>query len=148
MSKLRFMGAILALTICCTPAQGQLQISYADSNNRVEFIPHAMYVKQNGGPSVFNATPTVNGDAAPQASVTDPMGDAGFDANGLGSRVNIEATVYEKRITNLLLSRALERSAGFRLPSTRPSLPRGASTASPCSSCGTSRMRWSAYRGR
>ena len=39
--------------------------------------------------------------------------ESGFDATMLGSRVNLEFTVFQKNITDLLISRSLESSAGF-----------------------------------
>lgn len=39
--------------------------------------------------------------------------EAGFDATMLGSRANVEFTVYQKSITDLLIQRNLESSAGF-----------------------------------
>jgi outer membrane receptor protein involved in Fe transport len=39
--------------------------------------------------------------------------EGGFDANMFGGRANLVATVYQKRITDLLLARALPSSLGF-----------------------------------
>lgn len=64
---------------------GEANISYADSNNIDEAAaPQAMFVRQNGGPSVFASPGIVTGPAAPVGSVTDPSGDATFD--NLGTR--------------------------------------------------------------
>ena len=78
----RSLGDFLQLRI---GAQGEANVSYGDSNNIVSGItPQAMYVRQNSGPSVLAAQPTVTG--VPQASTTnsvsDPAGDATFDSGG------------------------------------------------------------------
>lgn len=65
---------------------GEANISYADSNNRDEFaLPHAMFVRQNGGSSVFAEDSIVNGSPAPVNAVSDPSGDATFDNLGLST---------------------------------------------------------------
>jgi hypothetical protein len=63
-------------------SQGQALISYADSNNIDETTtPEAMFVQQNAGPSLYANRGTVTGPAAPSGGcVTDPSGDASFDA--------------------------------------------------------------------
>jgi hypothetical protein len=65
--------------------QGEANISFADSNNQDSgFNPQGMFVRQNSGPSVFanaNGTGSVSLPAAPAGGcVTDPTGDATFDA--------------------------------------------------------------------
>ncbi|HXJ65018.1 MAG TPA: hypothetical protein VNN79_14780, partial [Actinomycetota bacterium] len=56
-------------------------ISYSDSNNVDEaFAPHAMFVRQIGGTSVFSSVGSVSGTKAPVNTVTDPSGDARFEA--------------------------------------------------------------------
>ncbi|MDQ2742365.1 MAG: hypothetical protein M3Z66_08725, partial [Chloroflexota bacterium] len=65
---------------------GEANISYGDSNNIDEaVIPQATFVRQNGGSSVFDAAPVVNGAPALINSVTDPAGDATFDSAGVSS---------------------------------------------------------------
>lgn len=79
----RTLGDFLQLRI---GSQGEANISYADSNNIDEpTLPHAMFVRQNGGSSVSAANPTVKGAKAPVNSVTDPSGDATFDNVGTSS---------------------------------------------------------------
>ena len=69
----RTLGDFLQLRI---GSRGEAQISYADSNNADEpFAPHAMYVKQNGGSSVFVSTPQVSGEAILINAASDPSGD-------------------------------------------------------------------------
>src|SRR5207244_7372609 len=59
--------------------QGEAYISYADANMRSQ--SHAMVVRQNGGTGLFaNLTPS--GEAPPVNSVTDPTGDARYEAAG------------------------------------------------------------------
>ncbi|MHB8719026.1 MAG: hypothetical protein ACYDAC_09075 [Candidatus Dormibacteria bacterium] len=65
--------------------KGEANISYGDSNNIDEvFAPQAMFVRQNSGPSVLAAQPSVTGVPAASTtnSVTDPAGDATFDSAG------------------------------------------------------------------
>lgn len=79
----RTLGDFLQLRIGNT---GEANISYADSNNIDEAsTPQAMFVKQNGGTSVSNNAPTVNGDPVPINSVTNPSGNATFDSAGTRS---------------------------------------------------------------
>jgi hypothetical protein len=81
----RALGDFLKLRI---GPQGQAEISYADSNNDdgSAGVSAAMFVQQISGPSVFgaaNGTGSVTG-TAPSSSgcVSDPSGDATFDAGG------------------------------------------------------------------
>jgi hypothetical protein len=62
-------------------SHGEAETSFADSNNVDEvFAPHAMYVRQIGGSSVYVGQ-SVSGQK-PVGSVTDPAGDATYDAGG------------------------------------------------------------------
>jgi Ca2+-binding RTX toxin-like protein len=64
-----------------TGLKGEANISYSDSNNIDEaFAPHAMFVRQIAGSSLFTATPTVSGTKAPINTVTDTAGDARYEA--------------------------------------------------------------------
>jgi TonB-dependent starch-binding outer membrane protein SusC len=63
-----------------------------------------------GAPATRLATTTGATDLEPERQLEI---EGGFDATLLGSRVNIEVTGYQKKVTNLLLSRSLEPSAGF-----------------------------------
>jgi hypothetical protein len=67
--------------------KGELQISYADSNNIDEaFAPHAMYVRQNGGTGLLAASSPVNiTGLAPFNSASDPSGDGKYEVNGVSS---------------------------------------------------------------
>jgi hypothetical protein len=75
--------------------QGQAVLSYGDSNNDTSTLtPEAMVVQQISGPSLYaSGAGTVNG-IAPSATgcVTDPPGDATFDAAGTVSanQLNLE----------------------------------------------------------
>jgi hypothetical protein len=74
----RTLGDFLQLRI---GQKGEANISYADSNNIDEvFAPHAMFVRQIGGASVFTSAGTVNGTKAPVNTVTDSAGDARYEA--------------------------------------------------------------------
>jgi hypothetical protein len=64
-------------------SHGEAQISYADSNNVDEpFAPHGMYVKQNGGTSLFASSSPVHGDPILLNSASDPAGDAKRETDG------------------------------------------------------------------
>lgn len=79
---------------------GEANVSYADSNNIDEpFAPHAMFVEQNGGPSVLAANPTVSGPAAPRNKASDPQGDATYDANGLTSHSQPNLDIISSKIS-------------------------------------------------
>ena len=67
--------------------QGELQISYADSNNIDEaFGPHAMYVRQNGGTGLLAASSPINiTGLTPFNSSSDPSGDGKYEVNGLSN---------------------------------------------------------------
>jgi hypothetical protein len=73
----RALGDFLTLRI---GLQGEAIITYSDSNNG-EDVAKAMVVRQNGGAGVY-AKVAVNGGAAATNSVTDPAGDATYDAAG------------------------------------------------------------------
>jgi hypothetical protein len=73
----RALGDFLNLRI---GLQGEAVISYSDSNNQ-DLLAKAMVVRQNGGSGVY-AGVAVSGSAAAVNSVTDPAGDATFDADG------------------------------------------------------------------
>jgi len=80
----RALGDFLQMRI---GPEGEANISYADSNDQDSFaVPQAMFVRQNSGPGVFNATPTVNRPAAPTGNcvTADPAAaaDATFDSAG------------------------------------------------------------------
>ena len=61
--------------------QGEAMISYGDGTNIIGDIgPHAMFARQNGGPSLLASVGTVQGPARLVGSATDPDGDATLDA--------------------------------------------------------------------
>ena len=61
--------------------QGEALISYGDGTNVIgQLLPHAMVVRQNGGPSLLASPGTVAGPARLVGSATDEEGDATFDA--------------------------------------------------------------------
>jgi hypothetical protein len=70
-----------------TGAQGEAEISYADSNNVVHtLISHAMFVRQNSGTGLFVTSSPVNiAGLAPFNHVNDPTGDGKYEANGTSS---------------------------------------------------------------
>jgi len=107
----RTLGDFLQLRV---GLDGEANISYSDSNNIDEaIIPQAMFVRQNGGASVFGAAPVVNnGTPALINSVTDPKGDATFDSAGvsspdlpnldiLGSSISMPDTTHYKITMNV-----------------------------------------------
>src|SRR2546421_625906 len=76
----RTLGDFLQLRI---GSRGEAQISYADSNNADEpFAPHGMYVKQNGGTSVYAST-AVHGDSILLNASSDPAGDGKRESAGI-----------------------------------------------------------------
>jgi hypothetical protein len=79
----RTLGDFLQLRI---GAKGQADISYADSENLDGNLygSHAMFVAQNGGPGVLT-TVKPSGPQIPLNSITDPAGDATYDALGASS---------------------------------------------------------------
>jgi hypothetical protein len=76
----RTLGDFLQLQI---GSSGEAQISYADATSGAspDFATHAMYVRQIGGRGVFKGQ-SPSGDRILFNSVTDPSGDATFDALG------------------------------------------------------------------
>ena len=79
----RTLGDFLQLRI---GSLGQALISYGDSNNLDGNLmgSHAMFVRQIGGPGVFTKAQPA-GSAGANGSVTDPGGDATYDAVGQSS---------------------------------------------------------------
>jgi hypothetical protein len=66
-------------------ADGEANLSYADSNNiDAVFAPHAMYVRQTGGPGVYQGKQVKN-DPILRAKATDPAGDGVYEAAGVTS---------------------------------------------------------------
>ena len=99
--------------------QGEAYLSFADSNNRDEaFAPHGMVARQNGGPGVFAAIPTVSVTGlTPQDSVTDPSGDGKFEAGGLSS-------ASEPALDILASSVSRPDATHYRITMTLNSLPK------------------------
>jgi hypothetical protein len=77
----RTLGDFLQLRL---GASGEAEMSYGDSNNIDEvFAPHAMFVRQNGGDTLYAANSPANiAGIAPFNSVSDPTGDGRYEANG------------------------------------------------------------------
>jgi hypothetical protein len=68
--------------------QGEALISYGDATNIIgEITPHAMFVRQNGGPGLLASPATVSGPPRLVDAATDPADDATFDALGVSSPV-------------------------------------------------------------
>lgn len=107
----RTLGDFLQLRM---GANGEAEISYADSNNIDEAsAPHGMFVRQNGGDGLIAASSPVNiTGLAPSNAVSDPTGDGKYEVNGLSS-----ANMPQLDITN----------SSVRLLTTAP-----CSTAAPC----------------
>ena len=80
----RTLGDFLQLRM---GANGEAEISYADSNNIDEpSAPHGMFVRQNGGNGLLAASSPVNiPGLAPSNAVSDPTGDGKYEVNGLSS---------------------------------------------------------------
>ena len=75
----RTLGDFLQVRI---GALGEAQISYADSNNiNHSGVPHAMFVRQNGGEGLLNVSPVQISGLTPFNSVSDPTGDGRYEAN-------------------------------------------------------------------
>ena len=70
-----------------TGAQGEAEISYADSNSITHSLAsHAMFVRQNGGTGLYAAqSPLSISGIAPNNMVLDPAGDGKYEANGSSS---------------------------------------------------------------
>ncbi len=70
-----------------TGAQGEAQISYADSNSITHTLAsHAMFVRQDGGTGLIVGSSPVNiAGLEPLNAVSDPSGDAEYEAGGLSS---------------------------------------------------------------
>jgi hypothetical protein len=70
-----------------TGAQGEAQISYADSNNISHtLMSHAMFVRQDSGTGLIAGFSPVNiAGLKPFNGVSDPSGDAKYEAGGLSS---------------------------------------------------------------
>jgi hypothetical protein len=70
-----------------TGAHGEAQISYADSNSIVNTLTsHAMFVRQNNGTGLIAGfSPVSIGGLTPTNGVSDPSGDAKYEAGGLSS---------------------------------------------------------------
>jgi len=92
--------------------QGEANIVYADSNNANGVYPglndpnggqlaHPMFVRQNGGPGLYESQPLIQGEPPATNSVRDAGGDATFDAGGRVSRslrnLDIRACSIAKR---------------------------------------------------
>ncbi|HEU0207853.1 MAG TPA: hypothetical protein VFQ78_02640 [Candidatus Udaeobacter sp.] len=84
-------------------AQGELQISYADSNNVDEaFGPHAMFVRQNGGTGLLTARSPVNIQGlAPFNSVSDPTGDGKYEVSGVSNANMPQLDIIGSSITKV-----------------------------------------------
>jgi hypothetical protein len=79
---------------------GEANISFADSNNIDEpFAPHAMFVRQNGGHSLFASGGMVHGAQAPKESVKDASGDGRFEALGVTSSNQPNLDILSSTIT-------------------------------------------------
>src|SRR5215831_19026956 len=78
----RTLGDFLQLRM---GANGEAEISYADSNNIDEAsAPHGMFVRQNGGNGLLVASSPVNiPGLAPFNAVSDPSGDGKYEVNGV-----------------------------------------------------------------
>ena len=84
-----------------TGAQGEAQISYADSNSITHTLAsHAMFVRQNSGPGLFAASSPVNiSGLTPYNSVTDPAGDGKYEANGTSSANMPQLDILSSSVT-------------------------------------------------
>ena len=74
-----------------TGAQGEAQISYADSNNISHTLTsHAMFVRQDSGTGLIAGSSPVNiAGLKPFNSVTDPAGDAKYQVLGTSNEANM-----------------------------------------------------------
>ncbi|MEA2459869.1 MAG: hypothetical protein QOH90_46, partial [Actinomycetota bacterium] len=64
--------------------KGEANISYGDSNNIDEvFSPHAMFVRQDRGPSLYKSVGYVRGPARKSGHTTDKKDDGTYEQNGI-----------------------------------------------------------------
>jgi len=84
-------------------AQGELNISYADSNSIDEaFGPHAMFVRQNGGTGLLAASSPVNiKGLTPFNSVSDPSGDGKYEVSGISNANMPQLDIIGSSITKI-----------------------------------------------
>jgi hypothetical protein len=92
----RTLGDFLQVRI---GAQGEANITYADSNSDDEFVSQAAYIRQNGGPSVFSAVGTVNGIAERFNSVQVGPHPATLDSAGVSSTNQPNLTVLGSQVS-------------------------------------------------
>lgn len=83
-----------------TGAQGEAQISYADSNSITHTLAsHAMFVRQNGGPGLFLGSSPVNiAGLTPFNGVIDPAGDGKYEVNGTSSANMPQLDILASRV--------------------------------------------------
>jgi len=86
-----------------TGAQGEAQISYADSNNIVNTLTsHAMFVRQDSGTGLIAGSSPVNiAGLKPFNGVFDPSGDAKFEAGGMSSANMPQLDIIASSITEV-----------------------------------------------
>ena len=103
----RTLGDFLQLRI---GASGQAEISYADSENLDGNLygSHAMFVAQNGGSGVLT-TAKPSGPHIPLNSITDPAGDATYDALGASSPSMRNLDIVSSSVSWPLRARAIRR---------------------------------------
>ncbi|HEY0367974.1 MAG TPA: dockerin type I repeat-containing protein [Chthoniobacterales bacterium] len=94
----RTLGDFLQLRI---GAKGEAEIGYGDSNNIDEaFAPHGMFVRQNAGPTLLNATSPINlAGLAAFNSVSDPAGDGKYEQSGISSANMPQLDILQSNIT-------------------------------------------------
>ena len=86
-----------------TGAQGEAEVSYADSNNIVPpLTPHAMFVRQNGGSGIVVGFSPVNiPGLTPFNGVTDPNLDGRYEVNGTSSASMPQLDILESNINKV-----------------------------------------------
>jgi len=103
------MGDFLELRVA---PDGAAAVVYADSNNANGVQPgvndpnagqlaHPMFVRQNGGPSVYSSRPPVRGPRPTTNATRDPPADARFEAGGRISRSQANLDILASRISKL-----------------------------------------------
>jgi hypothetical protein len=86
-----------------TGAQGEAQISYADSNSITHTLAsHAMFVRQDSGTGLFVASSPINiAGLKPFNGVTDPSGDGKYEAGGMSSASMPQLDIMASNITEV-----------------------------------------------
>ncbi len=86
--------------------QGEAHIAYVDSNNLIgAAVGHAMYVRQNGGTTLFAATSPMNTTGlTPYNGVSDPTGDGKYEVSGISTASMPQLDILNSSVTKVTTS--------------------------------------------